>query len=42
MWQPQGFAIFPGRFSESRWRDVLQALRAVASSLDAVALVPGD
>ena len=26
-----------GRFSESRWRDVLQALRTVAGSLDAVA-----
>jgi hypothetical protein len=37
VWRPQGFVIFPGRFSESRWRDVLQALRAVAASLDAVA-----
>ena len=37
MWQPNGFVIFPGRFSESRWRDVLQALQAVAASLDAVA-----
>jgi len=37
VWQPQGFVIFPGGFSESRWRDVLQALEAVAASLDAVA-----
>jgi len=36
VWQPQGFVIFPGRFAESRWRDVLQALHAVAASLDAV------
>ena len=37
VWQPHGFVIFPGRYSESRWRDVLQALQAVATSLDAVA-----
>jgi hypothetical protein len=36
VWQPHGFVIFPGGFSESRWRDVLQALQAVAASLDAV------
>jgi hypothetical protein len=35
LWRPQGFVIFPGRFSEEKWRQVLEALRAVAISLEA-------
>jgi hypothetical protein len=35
-WRPQGFTIFPGRFSETKWRSVLDAMQAVAGSLDAV------
>jgi hypothetical protein len=34
LWRPQGFIIFPGRFSEQKWRQVLTALHAVAGSLD--------
>jgi hypothetical protein len=34
-WQPQGFVLFPGAFVESRWREVLNAMHAVAASLDA-------
>ena len=37
LWRPQGFVIFPGRFSPERWSQVLDALHAVASSLDAAA-----
>ena len=35
LWRPQGFIIFPGRFSEEKWRQVLEALRVVAASLEA-------
>ena len=35
-WQPQGFVFFPGPFIESKWREVLEAMRAVATSLDQV------
>jgi hypothetical protein len=35
LWRPQGFVIFPGRFSEQTWRQVLAAMHAVAGSLDA-------
>ena len=35
LWQPQGFVIFPGRFSEPKWRQVLAAMHDVADSLDA-------
>ena len=35
LWRPQGFIIFPGRFSEEKWRQVLDALHAVATSLEA-------
>lgn len=34
MWKPVGFMIFPGRFEEKKWRPVLEAMEAVASSLD--------
>ena len=34
-WQPLGFRMFPGHFSEAKWRKVLDALHAVASSLEA-------
>lgn len=37
MWRPQGFIIFPGRFSEEKWRQVLEAMHAVATSLEAAA-----
>jgi len=37
LWQPRGFVIFPGRFSEEKWRQVLQAMEAVATSLEAPA-----
>ena len=30
LWQPQGFVIFPGRFSEERWRRVLDAMSTLA------------
>lgn len=36
-WEPHGFVIFPGRFSEARWRSVLEALHIVATSLEASA-----
>ena len=35
LWRPQGFIIFPGRFSEEKWRQVLHALHAVTTSLEA-------
>ena len=35
LWRPQGFMIFPGRFSEEEWRQVLAAMHAVAASLEA-------
>jgi hypothetical protein len=37
LWRPQGFVIFPGRFVEEEWRQVLDAMRVVATSLEAVA-----
>lgn len=37
LWRPQGFVIFPGRFSEEKWREVLEAMHAVATSLAAPA-----
>jgi hypothetical protein len=37
LWRPQGFIIFPGRFSEEEWRQVLDAMQLVATSLEAVA-----
>jgi hypothetical protein len=36
LWRPYGFMIFPGRFSETKWRPVLDAMQAVAGSLDTV------
>jgi hypothetical protein len=36
-WAPQGFIIFPGRFSPEKWRGVLEAMATVAASLDAAA-----
>ena len=35
LWRPQGFMIFPGRFSEEKWRQVLGAMQVVAASLEA-------
>lgn len=37
MWKPVGFVIFPGRFAEEKWRPVLEAMVAVAASLEAPA-----
>jgi hypothetical protein len=37
LWQPQGFVIFPGRFSEEKWRKVLTAMNTVAGSLESPA-----
>ena len=34
LWRPQGFIIFPGRFSEEKWRQVLDAMQTVATSLE--------
>ena len=34
LWQPQGFFIFPGRFSEERWRGVLDAMHTLATSVE--------
>jgi hypothetical protein len=33
LWQPQGFIIFPGRFSADKWRQVLEGMRTLATSL---------
>ncbi len=37
LWKPQGFIIFPGRFSKEKWRDVLEAMQTLATSLEAAA-----
>ena len=37
LWMPVGFVIFPGRFAEEKWRPVLEAMVAVAASLEAPA-----
>jgi hypothetical protein len=37
LWRPQGFVIFPGRFAEEKWRQVLEAMHVVATSLEASA-----
>lgn len=34
LWKPHGFMVFPGRFVEEKWRRVLEAMDAVAASLD--------
>lgn len=34
-WHPLGWRTFPGRFSEAKWRKVLDSLNAVAASLEA-------
>ena len=34
LWQPQGFIIFPGRFSADKWRQVLDSLATLAKSLE--------
>ena len=34
MWKPVGFVVFPGRFSEEKWKPVLEAMQAVAMSLE--------
>jgi hypothetical protein len=35
LWRPQGFMIFPGRLSAQKWGQVLEAMHAVALSLEA-------
>ena len=35
LWMPAGFVIFPGRFEEEKWGRVLEAMVAVAASLEA-------
>jgi hypothetical protein len=35
LWRPQGFVIFPGGFSEEKWQRVLEAMGALAASLEA-------
>ena len=40
LWRPHGFIIFPGRFSEEKWRQVLDAMQAVATSMEAAAEDP--
>ena len=35
MWKPMGFATFPGHFAEETWRPILEAMRTIASSLEA-------
>jgi hypothetical protein len=37
LWRPLGFRLFPGSFSDAKWGEVLEAMHAVASSLDAAA-----
>lgn len=37
MWSPQGFVIFPGGFSEEKWRQVLEAMQVLATSLETAA-----
>jgi hypothetical protein len=38
LWKPQGFLLFfPGHFSEEKWRQVLEAMHTVATSLEAAA-----
>jgi hypothetical protein len=34
LWSPKGLFIFPGGFSEEKWRKVLEAMHTVASSLE--------
>ena len=34
LWSPKGLFIFPGRFSEEKWRKVLEAMHTVTSSLE--------
>ncbi len=34
LWSPKGLFIFPGAFSEEKWRKVLEAMHTVASSLE--------
>jgi hypothetical protein len=39
-WQPQGFVLFPGAFAESKWREILDSIHAVAASLDMAPSAP--
>ena len=34
MWKPIGFVVFPGQFSEEKWRSVLESMNIVATSLE--------
>jgi len=34
LWKPTGFTMFPGSFSAEKWRTVLDAMSAVAASLE--------
>jgi hypothetical protein len=38
LWKPQGFIIFPGRFSKEKWRDALEAMHTLATSLEEFSL----
>jgi hypothetical protein len=40
LWKPQGPALFPGRYSETTWREVLDAMSALATSLESAGLTP--
>lgn len=33
-WEPHGFRIFPGRFAQERWANVLQTMHILATSLE--------
>ena len=37
LWRPQGFVLFPGHFSEDKWREVLDAMQELATSLERAA-----
>jgi hypothetical protein len=34
LWRPRGFMIFPGHFSEKKWRETLEAMHLLATSLE--------
>jgi hypothetical protein len=34
LWRPQGLVIFPGEFSEKKWRETLEAMHLLATSLE--------
>ena len=34
LWRPQGFVIFPGKSSEKKWHETLEAMHVLATSLE--------